>query len=73
MVDGFGLNSPSIRPAGHRGVNLDKVGAELSEVFWEEVRGFMGSLSKDQRLRLISELALGAPVRLAVHGSPGGG
>lgn len=29
MVDGLGLNSPGIRPAGHRGVNLDKIGVEL--------------------------------------------
>ena len=59
MVDGLGLNSPGTRPAGHRGVCLEKEGVALSKAFWEEVDSFMHGMSKTQRLRLFSELALG--------------
>ena len=59
VVDGLGLNSPGVRPVGHRGRDLGKEAGELAGIFWQAVDTFMEQAGKKGLLRLISELALG--------------
>ncbi|CAK9048563.1 Signal peptide peptidase-like 2B (SPP-like 2B) (SPPL2b) [Durusdinium trenchii] len=58
-ADGLGLNSPGIRPSGHRGAPRSSAAVKLQETFWQEVMGFVNGMDKRARLRMISELALG--------------
>ena len=71
VVDGLGINSPGIRPVGHRGQALGKEAAVLAGVFWQAVDGFMEGLGKKGLLKLVSELALGrhveSPFQAVMH------
>ena len=59
VVDGLGLCSPRVRPAGHRTVPLQERGEALGKAFWEEVSGFVDTMTKKERLGLMAELAVG--------------
>ena len=59
FCDGLGNCSPGIRPAGHRLEERRGKGKRLFELFWSEVVAVVDSWSKQERLRIISMLALG--------------
>ena len=59
MVDGLGLNSPGVRPVGHRLPSRSSAASRLASSFWEEVDTYVTELGKKGRLKLIAELALG--------------
>lgn len=59
MVDGLGLNSPGVRPVGHRTSPRSSAWARLAKAFWTEVVEFSDGMGKKARLKLITELALG--------------
>ena len=58
-ADGLGLNSPGVRPSGHRGGPRSGAAVKLQEAFWQEVVGFTNGMDKQARLKMISEMALG--------------
>lgn len=58
-MDGLGLNSPGVRPVGHRLPSRSSAASRLASSFWEEVDTYVTELGKKGRLRLIAELALG--------------
>lgn len=58
-MDGLGLNSPGVRPVGHRLPSRSSAASRLASSFWEEVDTYVTELGKKGRLKLIAELALG--------------
>ena len=59
LCDGLGKCSPGVRPAGHRGSATSTKAKDLGRWFWAEVEQIDRGMSKSERLRLISMLALG--------------
>ena len=59
LCDGLGKCSPGIRPAGHRGSVTSGRAKDLRSWFWSEVEKIDQSMSKQERLKWISRLALG--------------
>ena len=58
-VDGLGKTSPGVRPAGSRGPHSSNAASTLAGAFWKEVGDLVGSMSKEERLRMVAKLALG--------------
>ena len=59
LCDGLGKCSPGIRPAGHRGAVTATKAKDLRGWFWSEVEEIDKNMSKQERLKWISMLALG--------------
>ena len=72
LCDGLGKCSPGIRPAGHRGSVKSDRAKDLRGWFWSEVEEIDRSMSKQERLKWISKLALGRTESSPFEGLIGG-